>query len=72
MVEYTNIMKCTPNQTWPSSMVQLPWSDLFKKSIYKIFGPLTGWKSNVDQEGNDHEPKSEHLDFFNTCLKRAV
>ena len=33
-------------------MVQLPWSDFFKKKTpnYNVFGPLTRCKSNVDQD----------------------
>ena len=36
--------------SWFNLLVQLPWSNFLKKSIYKVFGPLTRCKSNVDQE----------------------
>ena len=32
------------------SLVQLPWSDFLRNSIYKAFGLLTRCKLNVDQE----------------------
>ena len=35
---------------WVDLMVKLPWSNFFKISIYRAFGPLTSCKPNVDQE----------------------
>ena len=60
---------------WPFSFVRLDGPTymlrFLKKSIYKAFGPLTGWKANVGQK-NDHAPKSECVDFFNICLRKAI
>jgi hypothetical protein len=48
---------------WSDLTVQHPWSNFFKKSTYKAFGPLTRCKPNVDQEGIDHAPKVDVLIF---------
>ena len=48
-------------------MVQLPWSDFFKESIHKAFGPLLKCNPNVDQEDN----YGEDFTIFDTTLTIA-
>ena len=54
------------HEGWPLSMVRLhgqtPWSDFFKETLDKAFGPLTRRKPNGTKR-NDHTPKSECDDF---------
>ena len=50
-------------------MVQLLWSEFLKKKM-RALGP----SQRVNQmwtKKNDHAPKSERIDFFNTCPKEG-
>ena len=44
---------------WKMSFFHGPtwWSNFLKNKIYKVFGPLTRWKPNVDQEEWSCHPK---------------
>ena len=52
-------------------MVQLSWSNFLKNQFTKPLGPSLGL-SRMWTKRNDHAPKSECVDFFNICPKKAV
>ena len=54
-------------------MVQLPWSDFFKKKIQ--FTKYLGLSLGVNRmwaQRNDHASKRECVDSFNICPKRTI
>ena len=56
---------------WSSLMVNLLCSDFLKNQFTKPLSPSLG-VNQMWTKKNDHAPKSEGVDFFNTCPKRAV
>ena len=60
---------------WPLSMVRvhglISMVRLHKKLVLRALGPSLGMNQMWTKK-NDHAPKNDGADFFDTCPKRAI
>jgi hypothetical protein len=71
---YTMIMKSDHGGwpfPWSGLLVQLPWSGFQKDQFTKPLGPSLG-VNQMWTKRSDHAPKSECVDIFNICPKKAI